>query len=85
MVAIDLDFPVTVAGQEYKALTMRRPKVKDDLAAQREAKGEGEREAILFALLCGVPREIIHELDLTTDYKKLQDTYTDFFDSTPKT
>jgi hypothetical protein len=80
-----LQYPVTVAGQEYKKLTMRRPKVKDDLAAQAQAKSEGEREAFLFAILTGVPPEVIRELDQAADYARLQEEYQGFFTSTPTT
>lgn len=85
MESITLTYPVTVAGQEYKSLTMRRPKVKDDLASHAEGKTEAEREVILFAALCGVPRDVIRELDQAADYARLQKEYEGFFDLTPPT
>ncbi len=76
---MQLLYPVTVGGQEVTTLDMRRPKVKDDLAIQAMGKSEGEREVMLFAVLCGVGPEVIRELDQGTDYTELQRTYEGFF------
>jgi hypothetical protein len=82
--AITLEYPVTFGGQEYKTLTMRRPKVRDDLASQ-SAPTKGEQEVVLFATLCGVPPDVIRDLDQAADYVRLQDLYNGFFVSPRKT
>ncbi|MCG7868182.1 MAG: phage tail assembly protein [Candidatus Thiodiazotropha taylori] len=73
----DLDYPVTVKAKEYKALKMRRPKVKDQLAAEKAGVTQAERETVLFANLCDVSPEVIGELDMK-DYEKLQGRYEGF-------
>lgn len=80
---IELDFPVTVGGQEYKSLTMRRPKVRDQKAAEKGAASDADAETMLFANLCDVPPEVIDELDML-DYAKVQKEYKGFLSGTGK-
>lgn len=82
--SIKLDFPVTVEGQEYKDLTMRRPKVKDMKAAEKTSTDDSDTETMLFANLCEVPPAVIDELDMI-DYAKLQDQYRVFLSGPGKT
>lgn len=77
---IKLQFPVTVDGQEYTALHMRRCKVKDRRAAAKQKTAE-EQEIALIANLCEVPPNVIDELD-TVDYTKLQGMLAGFFGMT---
>lgn len=79
---ITLAFPITVDGHEYKALQMRRCKVKDRRAAARQ-KTQEEQEITLIANLCEVPPEVIDELD-SVDYTKLQEVLSGFFGLTTK-
>jgi len=74
---IDLKHPVQVDGVHTKALSMRRPKVRDLLAADKAGKGDAEREVHLFACLCEVEPALIEELDMD-DYGRLQKAYRDF-------
>ncbi|ODC01210.1 hypothetical protein A3197_01620 [Candidatus Thiodiazotropha endoloripes] len=74
---LELDYPVTVKAAEYKTLKMRRPKVKDQLVAERGGVTQAERETVLFANLCDVSPEVIEELDMK-DYAKLQERYEGF-------
>lgn len=74
---IELDYPVTVKATEYNSLKMRRPKVKDALAAEKAGVTQAERETVLFANLCDVSPEVIEELDMK-DYEKLQGRYEGF-------
>ncbi len=74
---ITLKFPVTVAGNEYKTLDMRRCKVRDRRLAGKKATAE-EQELALIANLCEVPPEVLDELD-SVDYKQLQDVLSGFF------
>jgi hypothetical protein len=76
-VKITLKHPVQFDGREVKELTMRRSKVKDQLAVEKEKISEAEREVRLFARLCNVPMELIEEIDLA-DYKQIQKEYGDF-------
>ncbi|MCU7933741.1 MAG: phage tail assembly protein [Candidatus Thiodiazotropha sp. (ex Dulcina madagascariensis)] len=75
--AIELKYPVTVKGMKYSFLTMRRPKVRDQLAAEKAGVTHAEREATLFANLCDVVPDVIKELDMT-DYGQLQECYEGF-------
>ena len=74
---IPLKYPVTVDGQRIEALSMRRARVRDHLAAEKAAKGDAAREVHLFALLCEVPPATIEELDMV-DYGQLQEIYKGF-------
>ena len=74
---IKLQFPVTVDGQEYTALQMRRCQVKDRRLAAQNKTAE-EQEIALIANLCEVPPSVIDELD-AVDYAKLQELLSSFF------
>ena len=76
-VEIPLDHPVTVHGQEYSQVRMRRPKARDSRDAQRPGEGSAHSEIRLFTSLCDVPLEVIEEMDMA-DYGALQDTYRGF-------
>ncbi|MFI0413085.1 MAG: phage tail assembly protein [Candidatus Thiodiazotropha sp.] len=74
---IELDYPVDFKGNKYTALTMRRPKVRDQLAADKAGVTQAERETALFGNLCDVPPGVIGELDMK-DYGRLQERYESF-------
>lgn len=74
---VPLTHPVTVNGQELDHLTLRRPKVRDMLTADKQKTSDAEKEIRLFANLCEVAPEAIENLDLG-DYRKLQEAYQDF-------
>ena len=77
-VTLPLDHPFTHEGAEYTALTMRRPKVRDDKAARRGGASPEDRELRLFSNLCEVAPGVIEEMDLA-DYSRLQERFRDFF------
>lgn len=78
---IQLKFPITIDGTEYKELTMRRSKIKDRLAVSKiKDKGDEEKEITLFANLCDVTPSVMQELD-EIDYAEIQKVYMSFFDS----
>lgn len=77
MKKIPLKYPVTHNGATIKALTMRRPKVSDQKAAERSAPDAASRETTLFANLCEVDPAVIDDLDML-DYAELQETYSGF-------
>lgn len=77
MESVTLKHPVTVDGIDVTTLSMRRPRVRDLLAADKGAKGDAEREIRMFSNLCEVPPAVIEELDLA-DYTTLQEVYRGF-------
>jgi len=78
MEKITLDHPFDFEGEKVTSLSMRRPKVRDDLAKERAGASAGAQEVQFFADLCGVKKELIQELDLA-DYNKLGEAYKGFF------
>lgn len=72
-----LAYPVTADGLEVRSLRIRRPKVRDELAAARATGSNEEREVRLFASLCEVSPETVEALDME-DYRKLQEVYVSF-------
>jgi hypothetical protein len=71
-IKIDLKYPVHEGGVQIKTLTMRPPKARDLVAADKTSSGDIERDVHLLAMICGVAPSTIEELDLG-DYKRLQD------------
>ena len=74
---IPLSYPIQVDGVTVKQLTLRRPKVRDMLAVEKNAYSDAEKEITLFANLCEVPPASLHDLDMA-DYAKLQQHYHTF-------
>ena len=77
MTTIELKHPITVDGVEIKELSMRRPKVRDMIAADKGGGTDGEREMHMFSNLCEVTTSAIEEMDMG-DYVALQEAYKDF-------
>lgn len=76
-VDITLDTPVTVEGETFSSLKMRRAKVKDRLAADKKFSNLAEREINFFANLCDIPPSVVMELD-ESDYVKVAEAYSSF-------
>ncbi len=74
---ITLQHPVTLDGLQTTALTMRRPKVRDMLSADKQGGTDAQKEIRTFANLCEVTPSVIEELDLA-DYQALQKAYQGF-------
>jgi hypothetical protein len=74
---ITLQFPVKANGVLLTELTIRRPKVKDRLAAAKAAASEDEQEIYLIATLAGIAPSDVHEMDLL-DYETAQDALLGF-------
>lgn len=74
---IKLKHPITVDGVEIKQLALRRPKVRDMIAADKGGGGDAEKELRVFSNLCEVTPSVLEELDLA-DYLALQGAYQDF-------
>lgn len=76
-VKITLKDPVIVDGEKIEALTMRGPKVRDLIAAEKYSKMDSEREMALFASVCGVTHDVIEEMSIV-GYRQLQEAYIGF-------
>ncbi len=82
-ITIELNYPVTISGVPTKHLYLRRPKVRDILAAEKINKGsESDQERQLFANLLEHPIDVVLDLDFA-DYQKLQKAYAGFFAPVP--
>ncbi|MDE0167363.1 MAG: phage tail assembly protein [Bryobacterales bacterium] len=77
MTTIKLKHPVKADGAEVAEVTMRAPKVRDMIAADKGGGSDAERELRMFANLCEITPRIIEELHLV-DYKAMQGAYLDF-------
>ncbi|CAM5289273.1 phage tail assembly protein [Eoetvoesiella caeni] len=75
---VELKFPVEIDGVAVSILTLRRPKVRDNLAAEKLGGTNAEREIALLAMLADVAPKDLHELDMG-DYAALQKALTSFF------
>lgn len=76
-VSVTLKQPVTVDGQTYSTLSLRRPKVRDMLVSDKIGGSDAEKEIRIFANLCEMAPAVIEELDLA-DYQALQKAYQGF-------
>ncbi len=77
MTTIELKHAVTVDGLEVRQLSLRRPKVRDMLTADKAGGTDAQKEIGAFANLCEVSPQVIEELDLA-DYRALQKAYERF-------
>lgn len=77
VVPIALDHPVEADGATIEGLSMRRPRVADQLAAEKAGGGDGAREVALFANLCEVSPETVRRLALS-DYFEMQRVFRGF-------
>jgi hypothetical protein len=80
---IKLEFPITSGAQLIQEITLRRPKVKDTLAAQKVAGSTAEQEVRLVANLASLTPAEIEELD-AADYARVQAVLERFFSPTPR-
>lgn len=78
--SVTLAFPITHDGRTIDSVTLRRPRVGDSLAAQRNAASPAELEIQLMALLTGLPISAIELIDMQ-DYTALQQALKDLVTS----
>ncbi len=71
---INLFFPIKESGVELHSVTMRRPKVRDQMKADTGPGTQAQKEVNLFADLCGLAPDTLKELDMA-DYRKLQKAF----------
>jgi hypothetical protein len=75
---INLQYPVEIDGAKVSVLHLRRPKVRDLIAASKAGGVDPvQREVRLFSNLCEITPETVEELDIA-DYTKIQEAYGDF-------
>lgn len=74
---IELTHPINLDGTKVSLLQLRRPKVRDMLSVEKSVDNDAEKEIQLFANLCELTPENLHDLDMV-DYAKLQKAYQDF-------
>lgn len=74
METIELKYPTDGGLKEIK---IRRPKVRDQLAAEKAKGTDAEKEINFFANLCELSPAEIESLDLF-DYGKIQAVYKSF-------
>ena len=77
---VKLEYPVRVNGTEVSGLNLRRPTVRDMLAADKARGSDAEKEIRMFCNLCEVEPDVIESLDLA-DYARLQKAYQNFLSS----
>ena len=78
MTDITLDYPITINGAQVTRIRLRRPKVKDTLAARKLAGDSADQEIALIANLAEWAPEDVQELD-GADYRKVQQALEAFF------
>lgn len=81
-VEVALTYPVELNGVKVSVLHLRRPKVRDRLAAEKACKTDAEQEIFMIAALADVVPDQLHELDMA-DYAALQKAFSGFFTSAP--
>jgi hypothetical protein len=67
----ELKYPVTLGQETTKEITLKRPTVKDVMAANRAGGVPAEVELRMVSLLSGLSAEVIAELDME-DYTAVQ-------------
>lgn len=83
-VTIKLDFPFEFDGHRYSDVTMRRPKLRDKLAAKKVKGDEEDRALAMMASLVELPTEVLAEFD-EVDVEKVGAQYAAFTGRTPET
>lgn len=74
---LTLEYPIQGPMGRIEKITIRRPKVRDQVAAQEGGGSAAEQELRLFSFITGQPPEVIGEMDYA-DYLALQKKFTGF-------
>ncbi|WP_235199552.1 phage tail assembly protein [Photobacterium galatheae] len=77
-----MEYPVKIGATEITGLQMRRPRVKDQMIADKQNKHDSDKEIHLFALLCEVDPSVIQELDMD-DYEAVKQVFLGFRKKNP--
>lgn len=68
---IELQYPVTVDGEEISTLSLRRPRMRD-MKRQQKVKDDLEKAMTMIADLAEVSPKVVEELD-PVDFTRLSD------------
>ena len=83
MTQLELEYPVEYQGATITHLKFRRPKVKDQLIAEKQNTLDSDKEVHLIAMLANVEPELIQQLDMA-DYQEAQKIIVKFHDRSQK-
>lgn len=75
-VFVKLGRPFEYGGKKITELTVRAPRVRDQILAAKQQDGI-DQDMVFFSNLCDVDRDVIELLDLR-DYEKLQNAIKKF-------
>lgn len=79
MVEIKLKDEIKINGTAVKSLSMRQPRVSDQLAASDSSRSAAHQEINLLANLCEVSPDDISSMTLR-DYRQLQKVFESFLE-----
>ena len=74
---VKLVYPVFIGETEVTSLSIRRPRVRDQLIADKQNKDNADKEVHLMSLLAEVEKDVILQLDME-DYEEVQNTIMGF-------
>lgn len=74
---VQLTYPVFIGETEVTSLSIRRPRVRDQLVADKQNKDNADKEVHLMSLLAEVEKDVILQLDME-DYEEVQNTIMGF-------
>ncbi len=74
---VTLEYPIKADGRIISEISLRRPKVKDQIVAEKAADNGPEREITILANLSGLTPNDIQELDVA-DYARVQEVFENF-------
>ncbi|MEI8631411.1 phage tail assembly protein [Vibrio sp. PP-XX7] len=74
---VKLIYPVFIGETEVTSLSIRRPRVRDQLVADKQNKDNADKEVHLMSLLAEVEKDVILQLDME-DYEEVQNTIMGF-------
>lgn len=66
-----LKVPLEYDGKEIAEITMRAPKVRDIIMAQKVKGSESDQTVAMFASISGVPMPAWHDMDLR-DFRRIE-------------
>lgn len=79
---IELAIPLKVSGVEVKHLIVRRPKVRDRVAAQKAASNEADQTLYLVSSLTEVTIDDLMEMD-GSDFQRIENQVAAFLSARP--
>lgn len=80
---IDLLFPLKVSGVEIKHVVVRRPKVRDRVAAQKATSNEADQTLHLVSSLTELPIDDLLDMD-ASDFQRIENQVGAFLSARPQ-